>query len=105
MQVKDLPPFVREACNERGLVDETTITPMDAMIQYGIWEIGNGSFVKEVIEAYLQLVTTEAELKQEEQIAKIAADPNRQVGELLDAVLKHDGPDLVIDSFQKGMCR
>ena len=91
MQVKDLPPAIREACIERGHGDDASITPIQAMEEYGAWEIGNGPFTHQRIEAYLQLVTLDAEQKAEARkakIAELAERSDRQVGELLDAVLE-----------------
>ena len=72
MQVKDLPLAIREACIERGHGDDASITPIQAMEEYGAWEIGNGPFTRQLIEAYLQLVTLDAEQKAEARKAKIA---------------------------------
>jgi hypothetical protein len=72
MQVKDLPPAIREACIERGHGDDASITPIQAMEEYGAWEIGNGPFVRHLIEAYIQLVTLDTEQKAEARKAKIA---------------------------------
>ena len=83
MQVKDLPPAIREACIERGHGDDASITPIQAMEEYGAWEIGNGPFVRHLIEAYLQLVTLDAEQKAEARKAKVD-----KLVELFDAVLK-----------------
>ena len=104
MQVKDLPPAIREACIERGHGDDASITPIQAMEEYGAWEIGNGPFTRQLIEAYLQLVTLDAEQKAEARKAKIdelAERSDHQVGELLDAVLEPAEIDAYLKAFDE----
>lgn len=102
MQVKDLPPAIREACIERGHSEDASITPIQAMEEYGAWEIGNGPFTRQLIEAYLQLVTLDAKQKAEarkEKIAELTERSDRQVGELLDAVLEPVEPDAYLEAI------
>jgi hypothetical protein len=55
LKVKDMPPDVAEACRERGFMNNVHMTPLEAMREWSGWNLGNPSWVDEIISQYEEM--------------------------------------------------
>ncbi|MDP5216727.1 hypothetical protein Q5Y75_05810 [Ruegeria sp. 2205SS24-7] len=55
MKVQDMPSRVREACKERGRMDDENLTPLVAMREWSGWHLGDPYWADTIINLYEEM--------------------------------------------------